>query len=303
MKLINIIKNAFNAARSAAVATANDTGTISNGEGSKNLTYGKIPEYQRSVTPMASMGIKGEITPEHLSMFRSNRGKQTVASLGCWSALARAFSLFMKEQQVHPSRQNWDKVYNTLAEFHAWNAACCEKSSGFFVRDNGEAYGENLGFTMSEEEVEITVAKLAILPMPRGDDKTDAILAKVRGCSMEVLRKEREDDINQRSEKRLSLVQEFCQMIWAGVGSGDEVEVSMPISKAIGKLAQTLQWVAGWKLDPASAASECLLLQDDIETLTKMVGHSSDDLRDRDPDTHFINGSLTTDGMMRQSPF
>lgn len=303
MKLISIIKNVFIAARSAAVATATGTGTITNGDpNAKTMTYGTVPAHARSVTPMASMAIKGEITPEHLSMFRSNRAKQAVASLGCWSSLARAFSLFMKEHQVHPSRQNWDKVYNTLAEFHAWNAVCCEKSSGFFVRDNGEAYGENLGFAMSEEEVEITVAKLAILPMPKGDDKTDGILARVRGCSIDVLRKEREDDINQRSEKRLSLVQEFCQMVWASAGD-DAMEVSMPVSKAIGKMAQTLQWVAGWKLDPASAASECLLLQDDIETLTKMVGHSSDDLRDRDPDTHFINGSLTADGMMRQSPF
>lgn len=303
MKLINIIKNVFIAARSAAVATATGTGTITNGDmGAKTLTYGSIPQHVRSVTPMTSMAIKGEVTPEHLSMLRSNRAKQAVASLGCWSSLARAFSLFMKERQQHPSRQNWDKVYNTIAEFHAWNAACCEKSSGFYIRDNGDAYGETLGFAMSEEEVEITVAKLAILPMPKGDDKTDSILARVRGCSIDVLRKEREDDINQRSEKRLSLVQEFCQMVWASAGD-DAMEVSMPVSKAIGKLAQTLQWVAGWKLDPVSAASECLLLQDDMETLTKMVGHSSDDLRDRDPDTHFINGSLTADGMMRQAPF
>ena len=296
MKLINVIKAAFSAAKMAA----NNTGTITNGEGSKNLTYGKVPEHQRSVTPFASTALQGEVTPDHISDFRSQRGKAAVAGLGCWSALAKSFNAFMREQQVHPSRQDWSKTYALLAEFHAWNAACCEKSSGFYVRDSGDAYGENLGFAMNEEEVELTVAKLAVLPMPRGDDKTDSILAKVRGCSIEVLRKEREDDINQRSQKRLGLVQEFCQMVWASVND-DPVEVSMPISKVISKLAQTMQWIASWKLDPAAAAAEVLLLQDDMEHLSKVIGRQSDE--DSKHDKYFVNGMLTSDGMMKQSSF
>lgn len=301
MKLIDMIKNAFVAGKAAAVATAKGQGTISNGDaGTKTLIYATAPQHVRSVTPMASQALQGEVTPDHINDFRSQRGKAAVAGLGCWSALAKSFNAFMREQQVHPSRQDWSKTYALLAEFHAWNAACCEKSSGFYVRDDGSAYGENLGFAMSEEEVEITVAKLAILPIPKGDNRTDEILAKVRGCSVDVLRKEREDDINQRSQKRLGLVQEFCQMIWASIND-DPVEVSMPISKAIGKLAQTLQWVAGWKLDPASAAAECLLIQDDMERLSKVIGRQSDE--DSRHDQYFVNGMLTSDGMMKQSPF
>jgi hypothetical protein len=300
MKLINMIKNAFVAGKNAAVATAKGTGTISNGDGAKNLTLGHIPNHVRSVTPMTSTAIMGEVTPEHLSSLRSERGKQAVASLGCWSALAKGFNQFMRTKQEHPSRQDWTKVYQHLAEFHSWNAACCEKSSGYFVRQDGDAYGENLGFAMSEEEVEITIAKLAILPMPKGDDKTDAILAKVRGCTVEILRKEREDDINLRSSKRLELVQEFCQMVWA-CSSDDPVEVSIPMAKVLNKLGQTLQWIANWKLDPAAAASECLLLQDDIETLSKISSKDVD--RDSCHDQYFVNGMLTADGMMKQSPF
>ena len=296
MKLINVIKAAFSAAKMAA----NNTGTISNGDGVKTMTYGKVPEHQRSVTPMTSTALMGEVTPEHLSSLRSERGKQAVASLGCWSALAKGFNQFMRTKQEHPSRQDWTKVYQHLAEFHSWNAACCEKSSGYFVRQDGDAYGENLGFAMSEEEVEITIAKLAILPMPKGDDKTDAILAKVRGCTVEILRKEREDDINLRSSKRLELVQEFCQMVWA-CSSDDPVEVSIPMAKVLNKLGQTLQWIANWKLDPAAAASECLLLQDDIETLSKINNKEID--RDSRHDQYFVNGMLTADGMMKQSPF
>lgn len=301
MKLINMIKNAFVAGKNAAVATAKGQGSISNGDvGAKTMIYGSTPAHVRSVTPFASTALQGEVTPDHISDFRSQRGKAAVAGLGCWSALAKSFNAFMREQQVHPSRQDWSKTYSLLAEFHAWNSACCEKSSGFYVRDSGDAYGENLGFAMSEEEVEITVAKLAVLPMPRGDDKTDSILAKVRGCSVDVLRKEREDDINQRSQKRLGLVQEFCQMVWASIND-EPVEVSMPISKVIPKLAQTMQWIAGWKLDPAAAAAEVLLLQDDMERLSKVIGRQSDE--DSRHDQYFINGMLTSDGMMKQSPF
>lgn len=272
MKLINMIKNAFVAGKNAAVATAKGQGSISNGDvGAKTMIYGSTPAHIRSVMPFASTALQGEVTPDHISDFRSQRGKAAVAGLGCWSALAKGFNAFMREQQVHPSRQDWSKVYTMLAEFHSWNSACCEKSSGYFVRQDGDAYGENLGFAMSEEEVEITIAKLAILPMPKGDDKTDAILAKVRGCSVEVLRKEREDDINQRSQKRLGLVQEFTQMVWASIND-DPVEVSMPIGKVISKLAQTMQWIASWKLDPAAAAAEVLLLQDDIQSLESICG-------------------------------
>jgi len=318
MKLINIIKNVFIAARNTAVATANGAGTITNGDpGARQLIYGKVPLAAKTVTPAYSTALVGEITPEHLSNFQSARSKQAVAGLGCWSALARGFSLFMKESQQHPSRQNWDKVYNALNEFHAWNAACSEKSSGYFVNEQGEAYGENLGFSMSDEDVELTIAKMAVLPLPRGDDETDAILAEVRKCSVDQLRKEREDDINTRSKKRLALVQEFCQMVWQAhkvttvedengdiryEGADNEMECSMPVSKALNKLASTLTWVASWKLDPAAAAAECLLIKDDIQWLQSTV-HNKNQNREGISETTGRGKNPRFDAHMSQASF
>ena len=68
----------------------------------------------------------------------------------------------------------------------------------------------------------------------------------------------------------------FNQMLWSRVDD-EQVEVSMPLIKAVSKLIQTMEWVASWSSDPAAAAGEVLLLQQDIKFLEQTCGSKSEE--------------------------
>lgn len=272
MKLLTTLKNMFN----AAALAARGTGTISNGDiGAKNLTYGKLPTFERSVTPMDSTAFVGEVTPDVLSDLHSNRGKNAIAQLGAWSAVAKGFNAYMKQMQNREQFRNFSLMWKHIAEFHAWNSSTSEAANGYFIRESGEVYAENLGGQMNEQETEVILAKMAILPIPKGDDNTDAILAQVRRCTVDQLREERKKDMDRRSAQRIENIANFNQMLWSSVG-GEQIEVSMPLIKAVGKLIQTMEWVASWSSDPAAAAGEVLLLQQDIKFLEQSCGSKND---------------------------
>lgn len=272
MKLITTIKNMFN----AAALAARGTGTVTITEKAQSLVYGKLPQHERSVTPMLSEAYTGEVTPDVLSDLRSNKGKNAIAQLGAWSSVAKGFNAYMKQMQQREQFRNFSLVWQHIAEFHAWNASNAESSNGYFVRESGEAYGENLGGQMSSEETEVILAKLAVLPVPKGDDNTDAILAQVRRCSIDQLREERKKDMDRRSALRIEGIANFNQMLWSRVDD-EQVEVSMPLIKAVSKLIQTMEWVASWSSDPAAAAGEVLLLQQDIKFLEQTCGSKDEE--------------------------
>ena len=62
------------------------------------------------------------------------------------------------------------------------------------------------------------------------------------------------------------------------------------------KAIQTMEWIASWDaFDPASQAAELLLIEADIRLLEKIGKQANDD------GNTFIDGVLTTDGMMRNA--
>lgn len=272
MKLLTTLKNMFNAASLAA----RGTGTLVVTEKAKSPVYGTLPQHERSVTPMPSAAFVGEVTPDVLSDLRSNRGKNAIAQLGAWSAVAKGFNAYMKQMQQREQYRNFTLMWKHIAEFHAWNASNAESANGYFVRENGETYQESLGGQMNEEETEVILAKMAVLPIPKGDDQTDAILAQVRRCTIHELREERKKDMDRRSAARIENIANFNQMLWSATGDST-VEISMPLVKAVGKLIQTMEWVASWSSDPASAAGEVLLLQQDIKFLEQSCGSKADE--------------------------
>jgi hypothetical protein len=124
MKLITTIKNMFN----AAALAARGTGTVTITEKAQSLVYGKLPQHERSVTPMLSEAYTGEVTPDVLSDLCSNRGKNAIAQLGAWSSVAKGFNAYMKQMQQREQFRNFDLVWKNIAEFHAWNSSTSEAS-------------------------------------------------------------------------------------------------------------------------------------------------------------------------------
>lgn len=211
--------------------------------------------------------LKGYISTEDVSDFSSEYVRNAVATLGAWSALAKGYNEFVKDQKSL-------KVGHFLNEFHAWNAVAPSQ--------------------MDEEAVLLTCARLTEVKPAKANAATDEILARVRKCSVAEVAAKREADAAKKTRQREELLEAFVAMVWSHVFS--EQLFSMPAHKAEAKIIQTLEWVASWDSNnPAQQAAELLLIEDDLKLCRKIAKE------DRQNHEEFVDGVLTSDAMMRLS--
>ena len=211
--------------------------------------------------------LKGQIGTSDVSDFGSEYSRNAIATLGAWSALAKGYNEFVKDQTSA-------KVGHFLNEFHAWNAVAPSQ--------------------MDEEAVLLTCARLTEVKPAKANAATDEILARVRKVSVEEVAAKRLADAAKKSRQREELLEAFVATVWAHVFS--EQMFSMPAHKAENKIIQTLEWVASWdSSNPAQQAAELLLIEDDMKLCRKIAKE------DRQNNEEFVNGMMTTDAMMRLS--
>ena len=241
----------------------------------KNLTYGKMPEFLRNQAPTESFAYKGEFSTSHLDLLNSQRVKEAICGLGAWSALARAFNAYNNNLDKPKQRQD-DKPVNLLIdEFHAWNSLAQNQ--------------------MDEDAVLDLATRLADVQPAKGNPSTDLIIARVRKCSVEDVKKDRERKAAVKAAIRVERIVGFVEHVWSW--SVVETEYSIPMAKVIGKVIQTMEWVAGWdSYDPVQTAAEILLMEDDLRSIEKLSK-----IKNNDHGEDFIEGVLTADGMMRRS--
>ena len=244
--------------------------------GTKNLTYGKMPSFLADQQAHESQAIKGEFPVSSLSELNSVRLRDAICGLGSWSALARAFNGFNIEHEKPVSRRDFTKINSMIDEFHAWNSAAQSQ--------------------MDEDAVNDVVTRLADVQPPKGNNSTDMIIARVRKCSVEDIRADREKKAAIKAARRADRIVGFVETVWSWTTV--ETDYSLPMMKVLNKACQTLEWVGGWDaFDPAQVAAELLLIEDDIRTLEKMSKRA----RNNDDGSDFQDGVLTADGMMRQT--
>lgn len=241
----------------------------------KNLTYGKMPSFLANQPATESFAYKGEFSTSHLELLNSTRIKEAICGLGAWSALARAFNAYNQNLDKPMQRRNDEKVNSLIDEFHAWNS-CAQNQ-------------------MDEDAVLDLATRLADVQPPKGNQQTDIIIARVRKCTIDEVRADRERKAKVKAAIRVERIIGFVEHVWSW--STVDTEYSIPMAKVIGKVIQTMEWVAGWDaFDPAQVAAEILLMEDDLRTLEKLAKTKNNDLGE-----NFIDGVLTSDGMMRQS--
>lgn len=241
----------------------------------KNLTYGKMPAFLANQAPSESFAYKGEFSTSHLDLLNSTRVKEAICSLGAWSALARAFNAYNQNLDKPKQRQSDEKVNALIDEFHAWNSAAQNQ--------------------MDEDAVMDLATRLADVQPPKGNPSTDLIIARVRKCTVDEVKKDRERKAQIKAAIRVERIVGFVEHVWSW--SVVDTEYSIPMMKVISKVIQTMEWVAGWdSYDPAQTAAEILLMEDDLRTLEKLSKSKNNDHGE-----DFIDGVLTADGMMRQS--
>ena len=205
----------------------------------------------RSVIHSQSAEMKnGKFYPEHLELLSSQYLKDAIAGLGAWSALAKMSNAYAKMQ----SRRNADTTAyeQTKEEFHIWNAAT------------------SLDKQMGEEAVIIALDKIAEVPVQKGNEQTDAIIARVLNKSVDEVKTERIAKAAKQTTQRKELVAALCADVWQY--SGEDVDCYLSSAKVAAKAVQTLEWIAStWQGEPAQIASELLLIESDIKIIEQLA--------------------------------
>lgn len=260
-----------------AIAPTNHSITIDT-QGARDLIIPQAPTHiltQEERSKKETAKYPGKIKISQIVDLNSTYLKNALLQLGAWSALARSFAEY--ERIVGKRGVSDQKLGALLEEFHAFNAAT------------------DVDKQMNDESVIITADRLSKVQAQKGTPETDAIIARIRKCSIDDLRKQREADAAKASAKRESMLEGFITQVWSF--KGNDLDPALDGTKAVGKALQTMDFIArSWTGNPASIAAELLLIEHDMKVLEKI---SAEDL-DANPDAHFINGTLTADGMMNQ---
>ena len=209
--------------------------------------------------------VQGSVTPDDLLDFSSEYARNAVANLGSWSALAKGFSAFV--------RNNKDpKAEQFSHEFHAWNSVAVKQ--------------------MDEESVLTTVANLSQVKPATGNKDTDAIIARITKKTVAEVQADREAKAKIATAKREDAIINYTSLVWSCVfGDG---QYSMEAQRVLDKLQQTLLWIASWDTtNPAAIAAELLLIERDIELVKGIANKPADET--------FTECSLTSDGMMKNN--
>ena len=243
--------------------------------GAKDLTYNKMPNFLSNTQALESQAFKGEFSTSHLELLNSQRVKEAICGLGAWSALARAFNSYNNNLDKPVNRRDEKQINSLIDEFHAWNSLAQNQ--------------------MDEDAVMDLATRLADVQPPKGNPSTDLIIARVRKCSVEDVKKDRERKAAVKAAIRVERIVGFVQHVWSWTVV--ETEYSIPMMKVINKVIQTMEWVAGWdSYDPAQTAAEILLMEDDLRTIEKLAK-----IKNNDHGEDFIEGVLTADGMIRHT--
>lgn len=194
--------------------------------------------------------VAGKISVSDMDNLNSLYLRDSIVSYAAWCALAACFS----EYERVTGRKNYsDAKLNTLLdEFHCWNSTLPETKQ------------------MDEQAIAEATEKLCQPRPQQGNTDTDTIIARVKGCSVEELRKDRQSRAEQQAAKRQALMDGFLGTVWSFT-AGD-LNPSISGAKAEAKALQTMEFIANnWSGDPANIAAELLLIEDDLKYLKKVA--------------------------------
>lgn len=247
--------------------------------GAKALTYGKLPEHMATQHTRATpVSYKGIITPEYLSEIVSEYLRDQIALSACWSAMKDGFDAYVKSCNQGTQTQKRilsERVEKAIETYHAWNAAISSK------RQQGE-----------DETLEV-LAKLCMPRTRKSSPEAVAIIAEARGISVATLTAQREKEAKTAQAMATAHLEQFNALVWQSPTKGEDV--TMNGAFAVMKCEQTITFVStSWTGDDNAIASELMLMRSD---LANIKAHC----KEVQADSRFIEGVLTSDGMMSQN--
>ena len=192
----------------------------------------------------------GNLSLEQLKELASYRIKDAIFNYAAWLCLARAFNTFCKTVAKRMQGQQALDVAKALNEFHDWNSS--------------------MQTPMNQERIEEIVVKLATPQVPRENDATDAILARIKGMSIDEVRKVRLEKAEAQAKDREAKIKSFLQEVEAMAECAELGNPSINAQTATLKAIDCIQWMASWE-NPDMA--ELLIAEGDI-TILEALAHS-----------------------------
>ena len=241
--------------------------------GATSLTHPNIPQHLKDQQEFTT-SYAGMFHVSHLELLGSTYLKNAVAQLGAWSCLAKAFGEY--ERTFGNKKTTPAKFESLVEEFHCWNASIDSERQ------------------MSEDDIMLAADKIATVRPTKGSKDTDAIIARIRKCTVAELKAQREEAAAKQSAKRSEMLTGFLAAV--SHFSGTDMDPAISNSKAAAKAIQTIEWIAKQDWDPAFVAGECLLIEADIKFLESNARKEEE----TEPGT-FVNGTLSSDGMVRNA--
>lgn len=208
----------------------------------------------------------GHLSTEDLSDFASDYGRNAIINLGTWSAIARGFGEFVRNQKS-------EKLETILAEFHCWNARASESAQ------------------MNDDMTLAVIARLSVVKPKKGNEQTDAIIARITHKSLEEVAEARLKKAEKQTKQREDAILGFNSALWA-TPQGDG-EATMPAQKAFDKLQQTMLWVGEWDAEDERIAAELLLLESDLKMVSQIAKKEAGAAHD------FEDGVMAADTLSR----
>ena len=222
-------------------------------EGVSGQSFRKAAANSTSATPV----LTGKFSVSHLEVLSSQYLKDALAGLGAWSALAKMFAAYEKQQTNNKTAKDWTAYEQAKDEFHQWNSATSEDKQ------------------MSEEAVIIALDKIATVPVQKGSEQTDAIIARVLNKDVETVKSDRIIKANKKTAARKEMLTAIAADVWHFGAEGSEAQLAG--AKAAAKAVQTIEWIAStWQGEPAAIAAELLLIESDIKLIEEIAAHEED---------------------------
>ena len=194
--------------------------------------------------------VAGNLSLEQLKELASSRIKDAIFNYAAWLCLARAFNTFCKTVAKRMQGQQALDVAKALNEFHDWNSS--------------------MNNPMGQERIKEIVAKLATPQIAKENDATDAILARIKGMSIDEVHKVRLEKAEAHAKDREAKIKSFLQEVEAMAECADLGNPSINAQTATLKAVDCLQWLANWE-NPDMA--ELLIAEGDI-TILEALAHS-----------------------------
>ena len=276
----------FNSIRRSIAALINPSNTLDQVKADNAAAYAdaitdklakqkadKAAYLAREAAPaIAAPRILGEISAHTINQMGSEKGKQALLQFGAWMALSSAFSAYgLIRSAKRPNEKVQARFNQACNDFHGWNSLAECGATGL--------------------DIEETVARLTIPRVKKSNAQTDAIVARIRGKSVDELALEREIKAELASHEAEANANGFIMEL-EGFAFGSDELPSMKASQVLAKAEETLVWLAGWTTPDVA---ELLVLEQDILMLRKVASTHQENEGD------FIDGTMCADTLCRMN--